>query len=578
MLTVKDRDFYMDGQKIRILSGAIHYFRIPKERWADSIHKAKLMGLNTIETYIAWNVHETERGEYNFSGMYDIGAFLEEVKKAGMYAIVRPGPYICAEWDFGGFPYWLLENETIRLRCMDEAYIREVSRWFDKLIPIIAARKQQNGGSVIAVQIENEYGSYGNDRQYLYWLKDKVSSLGLDDVFCFTSDGYADFCLQGGTMPEVFKVVNFGSNAEAAEEGLRKWQKDGPFMCGEFWNGWFDYWGGKHQGHDRSDEECAAELDAILKTGGSVNLYMFHGGTNFGFMAGANATAGPGGFTPDVTSYDYGAPLSECGDITGKYLAMREVLKRYTAVPEEELPAPGRKLAYESCSCTGSVSLFDSLENISECRRSPAPYNMEYYGQGYGYILYRTRIGGPREERPISIQEVRDRAWVYADGKPLGVIDRNHNQQLMLAVPEEGVQLDVLVENQARINFGSRINEKKGVTEGIKFAEQFLFGYEVYPLPMNRLDRLTFAEQDTHVRMPAFYRFEPVIGDLADTYLNMENWGKGFVTLNGFHLGRYWNVGPQYRLFVPKELLKTGKNEIIIFEEERPGEVLEFSV
>lgn len=576
MLTVKENDFYMDGSKIRILSGAVHYFRIPKERWADTIWKAKLMGLNTIETYIAWNVHEKERGEYNFSGMYDICAFLDEVKKAGMYAIVRPGPYICAEWDFGGFPYWLLQNDNIRLRCMDESYISEVSRWFDKLIPMLAEYKQDKGGSIIAVQIENEYGSYGNDKRYLSWLKEKMVSLGLDGVFFFTSDGYSDFCLQGGTLPEVFKVVNFGSNAAEAQKGLRAFQKEGPFMCGEFWNGWFDYWGGRHQGHDRSDKECADELDEILKRGGSANLYMFHGGTNFGFMAGANASAVKG-FEPDVTSYDYGAPLDESGDITGKYTAMRQVLKKYTEVPQEELPGPGKKISYGTFPCTGSARLFDSLEDISHKVDSPAAYPMEYYGQGYGYILYRTHVGGPRAKQPVVLQEVRDRALIFADGRLLGITDRNQNQRLSLDVPGNGVCLDVLVENLARVNYGPDMKDKKGVTEGIRLGNQFLFQYEVYCLPMEDLSGLRFGKpvMETECGHPAFYRFEPIIEECADTYLNMERWEKGFVTVNGFNLGRYWNIGPQKKLFLPRELLRKGRNEIIVFEEGVPGGHLE---
>ncbi|MEG0692576.1 MAG: beta-galactosidase, partial [Oscillospiraceae bacterium] len=238
MMTIENGNFVINGEKIRILSGAIHYFRIPRERWADSINKAKLMGLNTIETYIAWNIHEPERGEYNFSGMYDICAFLDEIQKAGLFAIVRPGPYICAEWDFGGFPYWLLSNENIRLRCMDTGYIEEVSRWYDKLIPMFVSHTMKNGGSLVAVQVENEYGSYGNDDNYLRWLKNKMQSLGLLDVLYFTSDGPGDNMLQGGTLPDTFKVVNFGSGADVAKEKLEEYQSNAPMMCGEFWDGW----------------------------------------------------------------------------------------------------------------------------------------------------------------------------------------------------------------------------------------------------------------------------------------------------------------------------------------------------
>lgn len=577
MLEVRGNDFYLDGEKFRILSGAIHYFRMPAQRWADSIQKAKLMGLNTIETYIAWNVHEPEPGKYRFDGMYDICGFLEEVKKAGMYAIVRPGPYICAEWDFGGFPYWLLNEPNIRFRCMNDSYIRAVSAWFDKLIPMLAQYQQANGGNIIAMQIENEYGSYGNDKQYLKWLKDKMILCGITDTFFFTSDGYTDFCLQGGTLPEVHKTVNFGSRAAAACEGLRKFQPEGPFMCSEFWNGWFDAWGGAHRGHDRSAADCAKALEEILDLGGSVNFYMFHGGTNLGFSAGTNYDEATGALTPDVTSYDYGAPLDECGDITEKYLAFRETLKKYTNVPDGKLPEPGKKIRYADLQATGSVRLFDALDQISEKQETAVPYNMEYYHQGQGYILYRTRVEGPCGERNVVLQEVRDRALVFADGTLRGMVDRSTDHPVIsLAVPPEGMLLDVLVENLARINFGPYIHETKGITEGIRLGEQFLYGFEVYPLTMDHLDRLTFGQPAMH-NEPAFYRFELEAQECADTYINMEKWNKGFVTVNGVNIGRYWNIGPQQKLFVPKEFLKIGKNEIVVFDETGGCSALEFA-
>lgn len=573
MTTIENGQFLIDGEKTRILSGAIHYFRIPRERWADSINKAKLMGLNTIETYIAWNVHETERGEYNFEGMCDICAFLEEIKKAGMYAIVRPGPYICAEWDFGALPYWLLKDENIRLRCMDELYIKEVSRWYDKLIPMFVPYTLENGGTLIAVQVENEYGSYGNDHKYLRWMKDKMISLGLNDVLYFTSDGPGDFMLEGGTLSDTFKVANFGSGAENAKLELEKYQNDAPLMCGEFWNGWFDHWGSEFMGHSRSDEDCVAELDKLLALGGSVNLYMFHGGTNFGFMAGANYTDK---YLPDTTSYDYGAPLDESGEITNKYILMRECLKKYTDVPDLPLPASLPKKAYATVKCKGSVELFDVLNVISERIESPCPYNMEHLDQGYGYILYRTKVGGPRVEKPLVLHDVHDRANVFADGKLIGVVYRGVDEQIMLSVPENGVAIDVLVENLGRINYGTKFKDIKGITEGIRLGQQFLFNYDIYKLPMNNLEKLSFNDSKLYER-PAFYSFEFVAEDCVDTYIDMAAWGKGFVTLNGFNLGRHWDIGPQTKLFVPASFLKKGKNEVIVFEENKPCDSLQFS-
>lgn len=572
-MTTQGNDFIIDGKKTKIYSGAIHYFRVPRERWADSINKARLMGLNTIETYVAWNVHETKKGEYNFEGMYDLCAFLDEIKKAGMYAIVRPGPYICAEWDFGGFPYWLLQDDNIRLRCMDKLYINELSRWYEKLVPMLLPYTIENGGSIVAVQVENEYGSYGNDKEYLKWCMEKMINLGLN-TFYFTSDGPGDFMLQGGTLPDVLKIVNFGSNADKADKILRKYQPDKPFMCGEFWDGWFNAWGSPDCFHARTDEDCVKELEKILKMGGSFNLYMFHGGTNFGFMAGANCGEK---YTPDTTSYDYGAPLDESGNITSKYLLMRECMKKYTNVPNEELPKPSIKNNYGTHRCDGSVTLFDSLDNISEKINSPCPYNMERLGQGYGYILYRTKITGPRNDMPIVLQEVRDRAQVFADEKFIGIVDRNNNQELSMNVSKKGVNLDVLVENLARVNYGPMLKDKKGITEGIRHGQQYLFGYDIYCLPMDNLDKLKFNKEKLH-KHNAFYHFEVKVDECCDTYLDMSDWGKGFVTLNGINLGRYWDIGPQTKLFIPASFLRQGTNEIIVFEEYKACDKIKFTV
>ena len=576
MLQIKDGKFYLNGEEFRILSGAVHYFRMPRGKWKDIIYKARLMGLNTVETIIPWNIHEPQKGVFCFDGMYDICAFLDEIQAAGMYAIVRPSPYTCGEWDFGGFPAWLLKDENIRLRCMDERYIAAVSDWYDKLIPMLAAHSLDKGGNIIAVQIENEYGSYGNDHTYMRWLKDKLQALGFDDTLLFTADGPGHFMLQGGTMPDVFMAANFGSRGAAAKEIMEQYQPGAPFFCAEFWNGWFNHWGEPDASKGRSDEACVVELDEILKLGGSVNLYMFYGGTNYGFMAGANYIDEARGYQPDTTSYDYGAPLNECGDITPKYRLMRECLAKYTKIPDEPLPEDGAKINYGSHLATGSVQLFDALDMIGKKIHSAVPYPMERFDQDYGYILYLTKIEGPRPEAPVILQEVRDRALVFADGRQLGVIDRKQKQQLPLEIGENGVALDVLVENLARINYGPKMKDAKGVTEGIIHGQQFLFDYDIHCLPMDDLDGLQFSNVQEYTE-PAFYQFLVDIAECADTFLDMRGWGKGFVTVNGFNLGRYWDIGPEYGLYLPKELLHTGENEIIVFEEHKCGGKLAFA-
>ncbi|HJC22204.1 MAG TPA: beta-galactosidase [Candidatus Eisenbergiella merdavium] len=573
MLTYRGNHFYLDGRKFRILSGAIHYFRMPRGKWRDIIHKARLMGLNTVETYIPWNVHEPERGKFCFEGMYDVEAFLDEINAEGMYAIVRPSPYICAEWDFGGLPAWLLKEEGIRLRCMDEKYISAVSAWYDRLIPLLAGHTIENGGNIIAVQIENEYGSYGNDHDYLRWLKDKMTSLGLEKTFFFTADGPGDFMLQGGTLPDVFRAVNFGSNAQQSYQILKKYQPDAPFFCAEFWDGWFNHWGGPDTSRERSGEDCVRQMEEILKMDGSLNLYMFYGGNNYGFMSGANMDISDKKYLPDTGSYDYGAPLDECGNITEKYLLMRECISRYAPVPEEELPANTPLRSYGKYPAEGSVSLFDSLERIGRKYISKIPHCMEYFDQSYGYILYRTKIQGPRNEMPLTLYEVRDRALVFADRKQIGTVDRNHEQNISLAVEKNEVELDVLAENLGRINYGPFMKDRKGITEGILHGRQFQFEYEIYCLPMDDLENLRFQEP-VEYEEPAFYRFCVEIDECEDTWMNMSGWTKGMVSVNGMLLGRYWNIGPQKGICLPKEFLREGENEIIIFEEEKAGKYL----
>lgn len=576
MLEIKGNEFYLNGEPFRILSGAVHYFRIPRERWADSINKARLLGLNTIETYVPWNGHEPEKGQYCFEGMYDLCAFIEEVQAAGMYAIVRPSPFICAEWDFGGLPYWLLQEENLELRCMNDTYLRAVESWYQKLIPMLAPYTMENGGNIIAVQIENEYGSYGCDRDYTCWLRDKMQELGFKNMFFFTSDGYSDSLLQGGTVSGSLITANFGSRAEAAREVVRRYQPTGPFMCTEFWCGWFSHWGGEDKRKGRSNEECVQELDKLLQIGGSVNLYMFHGGTSFGFRAGANFDENEQMYQPDVSSYDYGAPLTQAGDITEKYLLMRETFRKYTTVPDEPLPAPSVKKKYADAVCSGAVSLFDSLDTIGEKHSSVQVHPMEYYHQDCGYILYRTHVTGPRPELPIHLQEIHDRANVFLNQKRVGICDRMEHQKLTAEIPQGGAVLDVLAENLGRINYGPRLKEYKGITEGIRLGLQFQYGYDIYTLPMNNLEKLKFGSYQAYEN-PAFYRFLVETEECADTYLDMRKWGKGFVTLNGFNLGRYWNVGPEGGLFIPKEFWKKGTNELIVFEESKGRETLEFS-
>ena len=560
--TVEKDGFRLGGEPFRVISGAIHYFRVPREYWRDRLIKLKACGFNTVETYVAWNMHEPREGEFDYSDMLDIEDFLATAAELGLYAIVRPGPYICSEWEFGGLPWWLLKNDGIRLRCMEPDYIAEVDRFFDSLIPRIAAHQITEGGNVILVQVENEYGSYGDDSEYIRYLADGLRRRGIN-VPLFTSDGTNKQMLTGGTVPEIFKTANFGSRAEEQFAALREYQPDGPLMCTEFWNGWFDHWTEEH--HHRPGDDAAASLDDILAHGGNVSAYMFHGGTNFGFMNGANCFDK---YEPTVSSYDDDAPVNECGDLTDKYFRFREVISKYAPIPDIELPAPVKKKKYGKFEFTACRRLFDCLDKLSAPVETVCPLPMEKLGQGYGFILYRTEVRGPRETQNVRIQEPRDRAYIYKNDELLGVQYRNDREPAVSTdIPAEGATLSVLVENMGRVNYGAYLRDPKGVTEGIGFGWNFIYHWQTYPLPLDDLSAVDFIEQKpVFDSTPLLLRAEIDIDECCDTFVKLPGFKKGMIFINGRALSRYWEVGPQRSAYLPAPFLKKGKNELIVLE------------
>lgn len=561
---IKKDGFYLNGEPFKVLAGAIHYFRVPKEYWRDRLEKLKACGFNTVETYCAWNAHMPDENTFDYEGMLNLNAFLDLAKEIGLWAIVRPGPYICSEWEFGALPWWLLKYD-LSLRCLDPEYLKHADVYFDHIIPRIAEKQITRGGNVIMLQVENEYGSYGDDDEYLTYLKNGLISRGID-VPLFTSDGDSDFMLTGGTLPEVHKTVNFGSRAKSQFESLRRYQSEGPLMCTEFWNGWFDHWSEDH--HARKPEEAAQALTEILEEGGSVSSYMFHGGTNFGFMNGANCPARYN-YQPTISSYDDDAPLNECGDITEKYRLFNEILVKMEGAEKAPDFEKVEKKKYGTVKFTRSVKLFDALDAIGKKHRIANPVPMEKLNQGYGFILYSAFVKGPREENDIHLQEVRDRAHLFVNGEFKGIQYRNDEKPAVRTnVPKEGIKLDILVENMGRVNYGPYLKDAKGITEGVRLGQQFIYGWDAYTLPMDDVSALPLKDGVAPFDgTPVFLSGSFDAGDdPKDTFVKLPSFKKGVIFLNGKPLSRHWEIGPQRSAYLPAPFMKKGMNELTVLE------------
>ncbi len=569
--TFKGKDFYLDGKPFTVLSGAMHYWRIVPEYWEDRLKKLKACGFNTVETYIAWNLHERKEGEFDFSGNLDVVRYIETAEKVGLKVIIRPGPYICAEFDFGGLPSWLLAYPNISLRCNDEKYLAKVRPYYKELITRIAPHQCTKGGGIIMVQIENEYGSYGDDKIYLGKVVDIYREYGLDCML-FTSDGPTYWMLSGGTLPEHLCVANFGSRSNKAFDLLSDFRPNQPSMSGEFWCGWFDHWGEKHT--VRTTDNTMEEVCAMLERGASFNFYMFHGGTNFGFTNGANHTGTE--YQPTITSYDYNAPLSEAGDMTPKYYALREELAKFNGGYCDIEVKDTSKAAYGKVTLTERAPFFENLKNIGTVKSSAVPLSMEEVGQDFGYIMYSSVINGPLEELPLEIGHVHDRALVYINGKLAGIRERSKQKdEINIALGKgEQVKLDILVENCGRVNYGTKLFDKKGIYGGILLGQRYHFGWDMTSVTMDDLSTLEYTSDIAFDGRPAFLRGSlKVEGKPADTFVKLDGFHKGFVVINGFNLGRYWNDrGPQKTLYVPAPILREGENEIIVFETDGYGE------
>ena len=556
---IKNGNFVKDGKPIKLISGAVHYFRNMPDTWTDIFKKMRAMGCNCVETYCAWNMHEKQPEVYDFTGNLDIASFIKAAGDEGLMAIVRPGPYICSEWEFGGLPWWLQTDENLEIRCMNEVYIKHFDRYLDRMCDEIRPLLVTNGGNVIMVQCENEYGYYGDDKQYLEYLRDGFIRRGID-VPLFTSDGTSEDDLLDGTVDGCLATLNFGSRVEENFVAHDKLFPDMPKMCMEMWNGWFDAWGDdKH--HTTSAEDYAKVVDDMLKRG-SLNMYMFIGGTNFGFTSGANHYEK---FLPDVTSYDYDAMLTECGDVTAKYYAVRDVIKKYVDEPLPEVPANREKKAYGKVTLTECAGFFDSIDKLSAPVHSDVPKCMEMYGTGYGYIAYETVLNRNYNDTELEFAEIGDRAQVYINKDLVGIVYVNDDELKLKFSAKKGDKLTILCENMGRANFGSKMMRKKGIAGRCLLDDRIHFHWNVYPLPMDNLDKLGFSTEIPEEKS-VFYKGKFTIDEAKDTFLKTDNFTKGFVTINGYNIGRYWEIGPQKTLYIPASLLNEGENEIIVFE------------
>jgi beta-galactosidase len=557
--TIGETDFLLDGKPHRIISGAMHYPRVHPGLWRDRIRKARLMGLNAIETYVAWNAHEPVKGQWRQDGDVDLGLFLDIVAEEGMHAIVRPGPYVCAEWHNGGLPTWLTADQTLKLRSSDPRYLAEVTAYLEKVNAILAPRQIDTGGSVILVQIENEYGAYGSDKAYLAELIRLTRAAGIT-VPLTQVDQPIPHMLEGGAHEGLHTTGSFGSRITERLATLREHQPTGPLMCMEFWCGWFDHWGEKH--HTTAFADSAADLDELLSAGASVNIYMVHGGTNFGLTAGANDS---GRYLPLVTSYDYDAPISESGELTEKFHAFRAVIAKHAPVPDEPLPAQVDAPAFT----VELDAVTHPLEKVA-ADRGPfvTPPTLDELGPDVVLAEYSTDAPGAG----VLEAEVRDYAWIARDGRPVGILQRSIGD-LALALPD-GERLTLLVEETGRVNYDTKIGEAKGLIGAPRLDGTSLDGpwrVRTFDVPtlgeaVARADADPDAIRAGRAAGPVGLRGAFDLDAPTDLFLETAGWGKGYAWVNGFFLGRYWRRGPQRTLYVPGPVTRAGANSVVVVE------------
>lgn len=609
--TLGKTDFLLNGKPFQIMSGEMHPARIPAEYWRHRIRMAKAMGLNTIAAYVFWNYYEPTEGHFDFStGNHDLARFLRICQDEHMWVILRAGPYCCGEWDFGGIPPYLLKYPDLKVRCMDPRYIAAVSRYLGRLARVVAPLQITHGGPIVMVQLENEYGSYGNDRIYIKWLHDFWRAHGIDVPFD-TSDGPTTFMLEAGSYPGC--AVGLDSGGSEADFALARRMNPGvPVFSGETYPGWLTHWGEQWAGN--SIEGIDGQLKFLLSNHHSFNLYVVHGGTNFGFTAGANS--GGHGYEPDVTSYDYDAPIDEQGRATPKYMAMRALIGSYlpSGTPLPPIPDPIPTMTIAPFMLERFTSVWD---NLPAPLSTPQPVPFEAMGQNQGLALYRTNLIGHKSGR-LTVTSLHDFALVYVDGKFIGTLDRRAGVQSIQLPPSSSAEpvLDILVEAMGHINFAQEIIDRKGITDRVTLDGMTLMQWQTYRLPLDddwvsslkpkepartigvgpKTQRVAApsrtpvpvsegsreGERDGKPERLAgrydkagFFRGTFNVDKPADTYIDMSRYKKGYVWVNGHNLGRYWDIGPQMRLYCPAPWLHPGTNHLLVLDllQDQPAEV-----
>ncbi len=558
-------NFLLNGQPFLIKAGEIHPARVPHEYWADRLRMMHAMGLNTVSIYTFWNQFETRQGEWNFTGDADVAEFVRLAQKEGLWVILRPGPYVCAEWEFGGYPWWLLKEHDLQVRSQDPRFLAAAGTYLKKLGEQLAPLQITHGGPIILAQVENEYGSFGSDHVYMQKIMDLERAAGFNVPF-FTADGGGNM-MASGHLPDALPGLNGGGENTMKEVG--KYRPTGPWLVPEFYPGWLDHWGEPHAqiGIGGLVEEAEWKINNNV----SFCFYMVYGGTSFGFMNGANYG---GHFQPQPTSYDYNSPMDETGRPTKKFFALREELAKHIMPGETlpDVPAMPATIAIPTIAITESASLFD---NLGKPIRSEKPLSFEDLDQGYGYVLYRTHIADATTNALLAIKELCDFATIYIDGKHVATLDRRHHQDsVTLTNLSAGDTLDILVENGGRINYGGQLRDnRKGITESVTLGDTVLTGWEMYKFPFDdsaKISALDFRSSST-LPAPAVHRGTFDVAAPGDTFLDLRGFGKGIVIVNGHNLGRYWYIGPQQTLYCPGVWLKKGSNEIVIFEQLQDG-------